>query len=104
MILSNQPTVYFHLPLHCRCVSVAGETLKIHEEIGGTVVRRFVNQELGKAGKLSAQGVAFLANIQAKLNMPQEVRGNLFCPPRPSSRKFESIETDLRSRRIELVA
>lgn len=44
------------------------------------MVRRFVNQELGKAGKLSAQGMAFLANIQAKLNMPQEVRGNLLYP------------------------
>ncbi|CAM9178612.1 unnamed protein product [Pylaiella littoralis] len=47
--------------------------LKIHKEIGGTVIRRFVNQELGKQGKMSAQGVAFLANINSRLNMPQDM-------------------------------
>lgn len=46
---------------------------QIHREIGGTVIRRFVNQELAKQGKMSAQGVAFLANINSRLNMPQDV-------------------------------
>ena len=49
-------------------------TRQIHKEIGSTVIRRFVNQELAKGGKLSAQGVAFLANIQSRLNMDQDVR------------------------------
>ncbi|CBJ30096.1 IAP100 protein [Ectocarpus siliculosus] len=47
--------------------------MKIHREIGGTVIRRFVNQELAKQGKMSAQGVAFLANINSRLKMPQEM-------------------------------
>eukprot|EP00752_Nemacystus_decipiens_P017831 g15987.t1 len=47
--------------------------MKIHREIGGTVIRRFINQELGKQGKISAQGVAFLANINSRLDMPQEM-------------------------------
>lgn len=47
---------------------------QIHKEIGSTVIRRFVNQELAKTGKLSSQGVAFLANIQSRLTMKQDVR------------------------------
>lgn len=47
--------------------------MQINKEIGGTVIRRFVNQELQKTGKLSSQGVAFLANVQSRLGMPQEV-------------------------------
>lgn len=46
---------------------------QIHKEIGGTVIRRFVNQELAKSGKISAQGVSFLANINTRLAMPGDV-------------------------------
>lgn len=48
--------------------------VQIHKEIGGTVIRRFVIQELQKQGKIDGQGVAFLANIQSRLAMPQDVR------------------------------
>lgn len=37
------------------------------------MIRRFINQELSKSGKMTAQGVAFLANINSRLNMPKEV-------------------------------
>ncbi|CAM9895007.1 unnamed protein product, partial [Sphacelaria rigidula] len=49
------------------------EKAKIHEEIGGTVIQRFVNQELGKSGKITTQGLTFLANINTRLAMPSDV-------------------------------
>lgn len=61
------------LLVRCCCTVVSSVFRQIHREIGGTVIRRFINQELGKQGKISAQGVAFLANINSRLNMPQEV-------------------------------
>ncbi|CAM9336537.1 unnamed protein product [Sphacelaria rigidula] len=43
---------------------------QIHEEIGGTGIQRFVNQELGKPGKITTQGLTFSAKINTRLPCP----------------------------------